>query len=122
MACILLIEDDIQLQKMYHQMLTNEGHDVQKASNGEEGINRFYETPADLVITDIVMPEKSGLDTISELKNAYPEVKIIAMSGGNRTGNKLLRMAQSLGAQRILRKPFSRAELISAVEAVLKQR
>jgi DNA-binding response OmpR family regulator len=120
MASILLIEDDIQLQKMYHQMLTNEGYDVQKASNGDEGINFFHEKPADLVITDIIMPEKSGLDAISELIRAYPDVKIIAMSGGNRAGDKLLRMAQTLGAQRILRKPFSRAELISTVEATLK--
>jgi DNA-binding response OmpR family regulator len=120
MAHILLIEDDVQLQKLLHHMLNSEGHDVQKACNGNEGINCFHETPADLVITDIIMPEKTGLDVISELKRAYPEVKIIAMSGGVRTGTKLLNMAQTLGAKRILRKPFTRAELIAAVRDVLE--
>lgn len=120
MSRILLIEDDIQLQKMFHRMLTNEGYDVQKASNGNEGINCFHEAPADLVITDIVMPEKSGLDAISELKSAYPKVKIIAMSGGGRTGVKLLNMAKTLGVDRTLKKPFTRAELISAVEEILR--
>ena len=119
MSRILLIEDDIQLQKMIHRMLINEGYDVQDASNGNEGINCFHEAPADLVITDIVMPEKSGLDAIAELKSAYPKVKIIAMSGGGRTGVKLLNMARKLGVDRILKKPFTRVELISAVDEML---
>jgi CheY-like chemotaxis protein len=66
MARILVIEDDIQVQEMLHQMLTHEGHEVQVASNGIEGIRCYQKTPADLVITDIIMPEKSGLETIME--------------------------------------------------------
>jgi DNA-binding response OmpR family regulator len=119
MPMILVIEDDIQLQKMIYQMLTSEGYDVQQALNGSEGISCYLKTPADLVITDIIMPEKTGLDIISELKRIYPEIKIIAMSGGGRADVKLLDMAQTLGAKGILRKPFSRAELIDTVNNVL---
>jgi DNA-binding response OmpR family regulator len=121
MARILLIEDDIQFQKLLCHMLKCDGHDVQKAFNGDEGINCFHETPADLIITDITMPEKTGLDVISELKSAYPEVKIIAMSGGGRAGTKLLNMAQAIGARRTLKKPFTREALIAAIHSVLDE-
>jgi DNA-binding NtrC family response regulator len=120
MARILLIEDDIQLQKLLYRMLEREGHDVRQACNGEQGINWFHETPADLVITDIIMPEKTGLDVITELKRDYPDVKIIAMSGGARAGTKLLNMAQTLGAHKTLKKPFTRETLIAAIQEVLE--
>ena len=119
MTSILLIEDDIQLQRLLCQILISEGYEVQNTCNGNEGISCFHETPADLVITDIIMPEKTGLDIISELISAYPGVKIIAMSGGARAGIKLLNMAKTLGAKQTLRKPFTRSELIAAVQAVL---
>jgi CheY-like chemotaxis protein len=121
MARILVIEDDVQLQKMLHQMLTHEGYDVQVASNGVEGIRCYRKTPADLVITDIIMPEKTGFETISELKESYPEVKIIAMSGGSRSGVKLLNMAETIGAQRTLNKPFTRTQLIATIIEVLNK-
>jgi DNA-binding NtrC family response regulator len=121
MALILVIEDDIQLQKMLHQMLTHEGHEVQVASNGFEGIRCYHKTPADLVITDIIMPEKSGIETISELKDTYPEATIIAMSGGGRADIKLLEIAEKLGAQRTISKPFTREKLIATVKEVLKE-
>ena len=121
MPRILVIEDDIQLQKILHQMLTREGYEVQVASNGDEGIRCYHKTPADLVITDIIMPEKSGIETISELKETYPEVTIIAMSGGGRANIKLLEIAETLGAKRTLNKPFTREKLIAAVKEVLKE-
>jgi CheY-like chemotaxis protein len=119
MPLILLIEDDIQFHEMLHQMLTNEGYDVHQAFNGSDGISCYHKTPADLVITDILMPEKTGLETISELKRVYPEIKIIAMSGGGPANVKLLEIAKALGAKAILRKPFSRAELLESIENVL---
>ena len=115
MPLILVIEDDIQLQNM----LINEGYDVQQAFNGKEGISCYQKTPPDLVITDILMPEKNGLETISELKMVYPEVNIIAMSGGGKSDIKALSKAQTLGAKRILKKPFCRADLIDAIDDVL---
>jgi DNA-binding NtrC family response regulator len=121
MTRILLIEDDIHLQKLLHQILTLAGYDVNGASNGIEGIKSYHETPADLVITDIIMPEKTGLETISELKKVYPELTIIAMSGGGRADVELLKIAETLGAQRTLSKPFTRAELISTIKEVLKE-
>jgi DNA-binding NarL/FixJ family response regulator len=121
MPRILIIEDDIQLQEMLQQMLTHEGYEVQVASNGIEGIRCYHKTPADLVITDIIMPEKSGIETISELKETYPEVTIIAMSGGGRADIKLLEIAETLGAQRTLNKPFPREELIGTIKEVLKE-
>jgi FixJ family two-component response regulator len=67
------------------------------------------------------MPEKSGIETISELKETYPEVTIIAMSGGGRADIKLLEIAETLGAQRTLNKPFPREELIGTIKEVLKE-
>jgi DNA-binding NtrC family response regulator len=119
MPLILLIEDDIQLQNMLYQMLTKEGYDVQQAFNGSDGISCYHKSPTDLVITDIRMPEKTGFETILELKKIYPEINIIAMSGGGRSDIKLLEMAQTMGVKRILRKPFSRTELIDAIDDVL---
>jgi DNA-binding response OmpR family regulator len=121
MARILVIEDDVQLQKMLHQMLTHEGYDVQVASNGVEGIRCYRKTPADLVITDIIMPEKSGIETISELKDTYPEVTIIAMSGGGRADIKLLEIAETVGAQRTINKPFTREKFIATIIEVLNK-
>jgi DNA-binding NtrC family response regulator len=121
MALILVIEDDIQLQKVLHQMLAHEGYEVQVASNGVEGIRCYHNTPADLVITDIIMPEKSGIETISELKGTYPEVTIIAMSGGGRADIKLLEIAETVGAQRTINKPFTREKFIATVKEVLKE-
>ena len=121
MARILIIEDDIQLQKMLHQMLIHEGYEVQVACNGIEGIKCYHNTPADLVLTDIIMPEKSGIETISDLKKIHPEVTIIAMSGGGRADIKLLEIAKILGAQRTINKPFTREKLLTTIKEVLKE-
>jgi YesN/AraC family two-component response regulator len=120
-ARILIIDDDDHILKALHQMLEIEGHKVIDASNGKEGLKLFRENGADLVITDILMPEKQGLEMIEELRRDFPHVKIIAMSGGGRVGPyDYLDMARKSGALLTLTKPFDREELLEAVNAVLE--
>jgi len=116
---ILLIDDEKPFRAVIKQVLTRAGYDVVEAANGVEGINRFYEEPADMIITDIIMPEKEGIETIIELKKAYPEVKLIAMSGGGWYGTDIdFDMARKLGA-RTLDKPFALQELLDVVSELL---
>jgi len=92
---------------------------VVEAANGAEGIQRFNEKPADMIITDIIMPEKEGIETIIELKKAHPDVKFIAMSGGGWYGTDIdFDMAKKLGA-RTLDKPFALQELLATVAELL---
>ena len=90
------------------------GYEIDLASNGEEGLRLFRKTPADLVITDIIMPEKEGLETIREMKKMKPELKIIAMSGGGKiSADNYLETAKIFGASRLIEKPFSQQDMIS---------
>jgi len=121
MASILVIDDDEQILRTLHQVLEIEGHEVVDASNGKEGIRLFKENGADLIITDIVMPEKEGLETITELRRDFPDVKIIAISGGGRVDpESYLKLAKGFGALRTLTKPFEREELLEAVRELLE--
>ncbi len=88
MARILIIDDDLQIREMMEQMLQKEGYETIGASDGQIAMKLCRENPADVVITDIIMPEKEGIETIVELKREFPGIKIIAMSGGraDRTG------------------------------------
>jgi len=88
MARILVIDDDIQILEMLGQTLEREGYEVVDALDGKEGMRLYREAPTDLVITDIVMPEKEGVETIMELKRDFPDVKIIAMSGGGQINSE----------------------------------
>jgi DNA-binding NtrC family response regulator len=120
LARILIIDDDVQILNMLRQTLEREGYDVLKASNGKQGIRLYREEPVDLIITDIIMPEKEGIETILELKRDYPDVKIIAISGGGRIGpEEYLDMAEKLGAQRTFIKPVERKQLLNAVRNLL---
>jgi CheY-like chemotaxis protein len=116
---ILIIDDEKPFRDVLKQVLSKAGYDVVEAANGAEGINRFYENPADMIITDIIMPEKEGIETILELKKAHPEVRLIAMSGGGWYGTDIdFDMARKLGA-RTLDKPFALQELLDAVTELL---
>lgn len=116
---ILLIDDEKPFRDVLKQVLSKAGYDVVEAANGAEGINRFYEKPADMIVTDIIMPEKEGIETILELKKAHPEVKLIAMSGGGWYGTDIdFDMARKLGA-RTLDKPFALQELLDVVTELL---
>ena len=123
MARILIIEDDDQFRTMLRKMLETAGYnDIEEAANGSIGVKLFRQHPFDLVITDIVMPDKEGLEMITELVRDYPRIKIIAISGGGRTGTQnYLKMAKYLGAGRTLAKPFEYSDLIDAVQELLNE-
>ncbi len=121
MAKLLVIEDDVQFCEMLAQMLDQAGHEVEMAANGVLGMQKFHSNPPDLVITDILMPEKDGIDTILEMKREREGIKIIAMSGGRRaiTPQFNLDSAALIGVQQTLAKPFTRQQLLQAITDVL---
>ena len=117
---ILVIDDDEQMRVLLQQAMQWAGYEVVAAENGRQGQQMFEEKPADLIITDLIMPEQEGLETIRILKQRYPAVKIIAISGGGRIGPEAyLPTAMELGADRIFAKPFDVKELIAAVQELL---
>lgn len=106
MAHILVIDDDEQVRLILAQFLEHDGHKVTTARDGEEGLGLFRREAVDLVVTDIVMPRKEGIETIIELRTIRPDLKIIAMSGGGLAeGAPYLDFAQRFGADAILDKP-----------------
>ena len=121
METILIIDDEAQIRSMVRLILERAGYTVREAQDGSEGIRVFRETPAELIITDLIMPNKDGIGMIIELKKDFPELKIIAMSGGglNRPDG-YLRGAQKLGAACTLSKPLNRSDLLRAVKDTLK--
>jgi DNA-binding NtrC family response regulator len=119
---ILIIDDEEQIREMLAQMLTREGYEVVHADNGKEGMKACREQNVDLIITDIIMPEKDGIEMILELRHDFPHLKVIAISGGGRLGpDGYLEMAQKLGAHRTFFKPFNRKEILGAVQELLNE-
>ena len=117
---LLVIEDDQLVRSVIRRMLEAKGHEVVEAEDGRRGILLYRKKPTDLVITDIVMPTKEGLETIREIRRDFPDVKIIAISGGGRISpNDYLDLAKKFGALRTFVKPFEWEDLISAVSEVL---
>ena len=123
MIRIMVIDDDDEIRNMVKELLVRVGYQVIEASNGEIGMRLYRNQPADLIITDIFMPEKEGLETIMELRKDFPDVKIIAMSGGVAAMNATttLYLAGKLGAERTIAKPITRAELLDSVREVLNE-
>jgi len=121
MARILIIDDESQIRSMLRLMLERVGYEIAEAPDGIEGIRQYRENPADLIITDLIMPNKDGIGMIIDLKKEFPKVKIIAMSGGgvNRPEG-YLDGAKKLGATRTLTKPIDREEMLKAVKDTLK--
>lgn len=117
MARILVIDDDEDVRQMLRRILEHAGHEVVEADNGAVGVKLFREEPSDLVITDIIMPEKEGIETIRDLRKLQKEVKIVAISGGGRVGpSDYLTAAKMLGAMKTFSKPFSRQEILDTVD------
>jgi CheY-like chemotaxis protein len=113
---ILLVDDDDQFRDVIQMMLERQGHTVVIARNGNEAVKRFREQPPHLVITDLIMPDKEGLETIHDLRRITPGVKIIAMSGGGRaTPMNYLKIAEGIGAAASLAKPFTNQQLTDAI-------
>ncbi len=120
MANLLLVDDDAAFLKLQCEFLRRAGHAVTTAANGKEAMRLVQDNVFDLVITDLVMPEKEGIETIMELRREIPALKIIAMSGGGRnTPEDYLVIARKIGAAQTLAKPFSGKELVEAVASVL---
>lgn len=119
---ILVIEDDFAVRELIQETLLRAGYDVRSAEDGDVGMCMFRERNPDLVITDIIMPQKEGLQTIREMKLEAPQVKVIAMSGGGRHANgDYLKLARKFGAERTVAKPFMRDEMLSIVREVLAE-
>ena len=120
MASILVIDDEKEIRIALRSLLEGSGYDVICASDGKEGLKLYNEKPTDLIITDLIMPEKEGLATIMELKRISPDVKIIAISGGGRNDpGEYLTLAKQLGAQRTLEKPFGSQKILEAVRGLI---
>jgi CheY-like chemotaxis protein len=121
MAHILVIDDDEQFRAMLVQMLTQDGHQVTIAADGEEGLRLARKSAPELIITDILMPKKDGMDVMLELSRSHSRIPVIAVSGGRRciTAEFNLDSAALLGARAVLAKPFTRADLRQALATAL---
>ena len=121
MKRILVIDDEELMRSFLRDLLEEEGYEVIIASDGEEGLALFETNSIDLVITDIIMPVKDGLDTILELKKKAPDLPVIAISaGGNIPKERYLAVAGYMKNTRTLAKPFAGQELVSAVKEHLE--
>jgi CheY-like chemotaxis protein len=118
MARVLVIDDDPEIREVLGQALTSVGHSVFLAADGREGVNQCCATPVDVVITDLFMPNRDGLETIVELRREFPRIAIIAMSGAT-AATTTLSIARRLGAVAVLEKPFPPDQLLAAVQNVL---
>jgi CheY-like chemotaxis protein len=119
---ILIVEDDDELRSVLREVLEREGYGVAEAADGKAAMELQRLTGADLVITDIIMPEMDGIETIMALRKGFPWVKIIAMSGGHRAGPRaFLNLAKALGAHRTLHKPFIFEDMLDAVDELLEE-
>lgn len=119
MARILIIEDDQDFREMLRLTLEKAGHQVDEANDGGAGCDLYGQNRHDLVITDIIMPGKEGVETIIELRNMDPAARIIAISGGGLTKTSYLPHAKKLGADEVLAKPFQRHQLLELIGGVL---
>lgn len=105
---------------MISRTLTTAGYEVVEAADGRSGLSAYRQQPCDVVLTDIIMPDVEGLQTIQELRRDHPDIRIIAMSGAGATrGAGYLDLASKFGARHILQKPFRQEQLLAALDEVL---
>jgi DNA-binding response OmpR family regulator len=123
MARILIIDYDVQIRRMLRQGLERAGYEVVDVPEGNIAMRRHRQKPVDLIIIELINPEKEGIETIMELRRDYPEVKVIAISGGGLIGPEdYLRAAKALGAHRTFAKPLRQKEIIDTVRELLGDR
>jgi len=116
MANVLIIDDDETVLETFQIVLSSSGHQVQAASNGALGIEATKTNSFDIVVTDVVMPEKDGLEVHMQMRKTHPDTKIVVVSGGERTSaTDYLKMAEVLGADRVLYKPVTATEVSAAI-------
>jgi two-component system chemotaxis response regulator CheY len=120
MPSILIIDDDDNLRDSLRRTLHKEGYTIMEANDGGRGLIQLGQSPADLILLDMFMPDKDGLETIMELRRMHPDVRVIAMSGGGFKGTvDVLHVAKKLGVRRTLSKPFTREQLLESVREEL---
>ena len=120
MANILVIDDEEGIRRVIGKVLVREGHDVLEAPDGKVALELLQDNPPDLVICDLFMPEMDGVEVLRELRRDYPELQVVAISGGAYEGKvQLLDVAKGLGAAAVLKKPFELDELLGVVRSVL---
>ena len=113
---ILVIDDDFLIRCTLARILESSGHEVATAADGRRGMAAFRSALPDLVITDILMPEQEGIETIRQMRRERPQTKIVAISGAGRPGGfDILSMARRLGADDVIAKPFGAEELLGSV-------
>jgi DNA-binding response OmpR family regulator len=121
MARILIIDDEFIIRDLLVNILEREGYETITAASGKDGMKIQQQNPADLIIIDIIMPEKEGLETIMELRRNFHDVKIIAMSGGGRIDSETyLQIAKTMGAIKTITKPIYRKEILKTVRGLLE--
>lgn len=119
MARVLVIDDEAGVRQMIAALLSAAGHDVCQAADGHEGETRAETFVPDVAIVDIVMPRREGLETIQALRQGWPALKILAISGGGRLGAlEYLAIASHFGADGVLAKPFDRTQLLAMLESL----
>lgn len=119
-TAVLLIDDDPLVRETLTNLLDQAGFSVLAADDGETGLRLYDKHEPAVVVTDILMPHKEGIETIMELRRRKPVPAIVAISGGDRTGNvDYLAMAQRLGADHVLQKPFRISQLVEAINGLL---
>ena len=127
MARILVIDDEDPIRSLLRRSLQPLGHEVVEAPDGAAGTRLFEASSFDLVITDLFMPEKDGIETVLDLRERYPEVKILVVSGGIPSGGRSLDRsgpladAEAFGADASLEKPFEIRKLIEVVDELLSR-
>jgi CheY-like chemotaxis protein len=122
-AQILVVDDDVIVRETITRILEGQGFRVVSADNGNQALGIFRAKRPDLVLTDIIMPDREGIETIIIIRKEQPAARIIAMSGGGRLQNKnFLDLAKALGADEALDKPFTEADLLESVGRCLKRR
>ena len=122
MAHILVIDDDEEICRMLQELLSSEGHEVDIANGGQEGIDHYRRLPSDLVITDIYMPKMNGIELIQNIRQLDSKINIVAMSGDFRNHNhNSLEWAKAMGALEIIEKPFDHQDFVSKVQAIIHE-
>jgi CheY-like chemotaxis protein len=125
MAKILVIDDEAPIRSLIRRTLERVGHTIVEASDGALGVELFEASPFDLVITDLLMPGQEGIETILQLREQYPDIKILVVSGGLSFGGRTvdkegpLSDAEVLGADASLSKPFEVNQLVETVNGLL---
>lgn len=121
-AKILIVDDEAPMRFVMQHLLHAEGYDVTTASDGCAAVEIASKEHFDVIITDLIMPRKDGIETILQLRVSHPDTRIIAMSGGwNGGAQSYLRLAEKIGASRALAKPFDKATLLDAIESEARQ-